>query len=222
MKGVAGYGENEEELALNTSPIRARLEDDPSPFDKPVDFGSLFDLDAGAKDSQHDAEGSNVMLGVPPPGANTDFLSQTPNPLPFPLTADPSHPAFANHVSRAGRFNAALEMQRQAGRQSPYKRVASSAGMRFPSQSHTNELFDFGGENDMWSSKMPSSMHKTGEPSVGINPAQLLASNAYDLTKTPAAARTMYGTELEGDTRFGEYGIDGIAKGFWKAPGFQY
>ncbi|KAI0051751.1 hypothetical protein FA95DRAFT_1569801 [Auriscalpium vulgare] len=34
---------------------------------------------------------------------------------------------------------------------------------------------------------------------------------------TPAAPvrRTMYGTELEGDTRFGDFGVEGVATGFW-------
>jgi hypothetical protein len=39
---------------------------------------------------------------------------------------------------------------------------------------------------------------------------------------TPAASvrRTMYGTELEGDTRFGDFGIEGVAAGFW--PGSKF
>ena len=34
---------------------------------------------------------------------------------------------------------------------------------------------------------------------------------------TPGAPmkRTMYGTELEGDTRFGDFGVEGVASGFW-------
>jgi len=41
---------------------------------------------------------------------------------------------------------------------------------------------------------------------------------------TPAMPmkRTMYGTELEGDTRFGDFGVEGVATGFWTgtAPRF--
>jgi hypothetical protein len=29
------------------------------------------------------------------------------------------------------------------------------------------------------------------------------------------AKRTMYGTELDGDTRFGDFGMEGVATGFW-------
>ncbi|KAI9508800.1 hypothetical protein F5148DRAFT_1283648 [Russula earlei] len=39
---------------------------------------------------------------------------------------------------------------------------------------------------------------------------------------TPAALvrRTMYGTELEGDTRFGDFGVEGVATGFWTGAKF--
>lgn len=38
----------------------------------------------------------------------------------------------------------------------------------------------------------------------------------------PAALvrRTMYGTELEGDTRFGDFGVEGVATGFWTGTRF--
>ncbi|KAJ7103393.1 hypothetical protein B0H15DRAFT_1017140 [Mycena belliarum] len=32
--------------------------------------------------------------------------------------------------------------------------------------------------------------------------------------------RTMYGTELEGDTRFGDFGLEGVASGFWAGGRF--
>ncbi|KAJ6604786.1 hypothetical protein DFH09DRAFT_322131 [Mycena vulgaris] len=33
--------------------------------------------------------------------------------------------------------------------------------------------------------------------------------------EAPGLKRTMYGTELEGDTRFGDFGLEGVASGFW-------
>ncbi|KAJ7110076.1 hypothetical protein C8R44DRAFT_884080 [Mycena epipterygia] len=36
----------------------------------------------------------------------------------------------------------------------------------------------------------------------------------------PALKRTMYGTELEGDTRFGDFGLEGVATGFWAGGRF--
>lgn len=42
-------------------------------------------------------------------------------------------------------------------------------------------------------------------PRVGDNAA----------TSGAGPAKTMYGTELEGDTRFGDFGVEGVATGFW-------
>jgi hypothetical protein len=35
-----------------------------------------------------------------------------------------------------------------------------------------------------------------------------------------SAKRTMYGTEMDGDTRFGDFGIEGVATGFWAGGRF--
>ena len=42
------------------------------------------------------------------------------------------------------------------------------------------------------------------------------------MEETPVALvrRTMYGTELEGDTRFGDFGVEGVATGFWTGVRF--
>lgn len=58
-----------------------------------------------------------------------------------------------------------------------------------------------------------------------------LSSNAVgmgmgmaSIPETPAAPmpRTMYGTELEGDTRFGDFGVEGVATGFWRGTGPRF
>lgn len=36
----------------------------------------------------------------------------------------------------------------------------------------------------------------------------------------PPMKRTMYGTELDGDTRFGDFGVEGVATGFWAGGRF--
>ncbi|KAJ7786459.1 hypothetical protein B0H16DRAFT_1876468 [Mycena metata] len=51
----------------------------------------------------------------------------------------------------------------------------------------------------------------------------------FDFMRPPSASdndgdasglkRTMYGTELDGDTRFGDFGLEGVASGFWAAGG---
>ncbi len=43
----------------------------------------------------------------------------------------------------------------------------------------------------------------------------------HDDDDSPTAKRTMYGTELETDTRFGDFGLEGVASGgFWAPPKF--
>jgi len=80
-----------------------------------------------------------------------------------------------------------------------------------------------------------------GDGSGTINPAALTgrqqdpSSNdiaaGLGMTAVPArlggsaaaassAKRTMYGTELDGDTRFGDFGIEGVATGFWAGGRF--
>ena len=41
-----------------------------------------------------------------------------------------------------------------------------------------------------------------------------LANDGRD-QNLPAMKRTMYGTELEDDTRFGDFGVEGVSSGFW-------
>ncbi|KAI0082169.1 hypothetical protein K474DRAFT_1694476 [Panus rudis PR-1116 ss-1] len=38
-------------------------------------------------------------------------------------------------------------------------------------------------------------------------------------TPAPPVKKTMYGTELDSDTRFGDFGVEGVATGFWTGTG---
>jgi hypothetical protein len=71
-----------------------------------------------------------------------------------------------------------------------------------------------------------------GDGSGTINPAALDSpsndvASSLGLTRTAEsnvtagpAKRTMYGTELDGDTRFGDFGMEGVATGFWAGTRF--
>jgi hypothetical protein len=52
----------------------------------------------------------------------------------------------------------------------------------------------------------------------------VVRTGASDPDETPRenehVKRTMYGTELEGDTRFGDFGVEGVASGFWAGGRF--
>lgn len=69
-----------------------------------------------------------------------------------------------------------------------------------------------------WNSKNPSSLGiGIGRPrssGVGTAPVALPLPMPPD-TPAPPMKRTMYGTELDADSRFGDFGQDGVAMGFW-------
>jgi hypothetical protein len=46
---------------------------------------------------------------------------------------------------------------------------------------------------------------------LGMSPVPV----RVDDSPVVSVRRTMYGTELEGDTRFGDFGVEGVATGFW-------
>jgi hypothetical protein len=186
-----------------------------------MDFSSLFNFNnaSGTHDAPTLDQTSETMLGVPPPGFTADFLTRPTTPLPFALTpigASGSKALEGIADSRMRRDDHHISPRKATGnRLNPYKRTATTnvPPSRLRMSSDAIDPFNFLG-----SEPLSSNMHD--ETSVGINPAQLLAQDIFGPQKTPAAARTLYGTELEGDTRFGEFGIDGLTKNFWKAPGF--
>jgi len=55
---------------------------------------------------------------------------------------------------------------------------------------------------------------------VGVGLGMTPVPVRLDDTPIASVRRTMYGTELEGDTRFGDFGVEGVATGFW--PGGRF
>lgn len=59
----------------------------------------------------------------------------------------------------------------------------------------------------------------SNEVAVGLGLTAVRAGSSTSSESTPTDAqpmkRTMYGTELDGDTRFGDFGVEGVASGFW-------
>jgi len=50
---------------------------------------------------------------------------------------------------------------------------------------------------------------------VGVGLGMTSVPSRAEETPAVLVRRTMYGTELEGDTRFGDFGVEGVATGFW-------
>jgi len=59
--------------------------------------------------------------------------------------------------------------------------------------------------------RMPSSNDVASQ--IGLTAIRTAATDPG--TPLPPAERTMYGTELDGETRFGDFGVGGVASGFW-------
>jgi hypothetical protein len=49
-----------------------------------------------------------------------------------------------------------------------------------------------------------------------VSPGMGLSDVRMEDTPAPPVKRTMYGTELEADTRFGDFGVEGMAIGYWQ------
>ncbi|KAF8167969.1 hypothetical protein B0H34DRAFT_792635 [Crassisporium funariophilum] len=64
----------------------------------------------------------------------------------------------------------------------------------------------------------------SNEVAAGLGLTTVRTSSSSDpsagLAEPPPVKRTMYGTELEGDTRFGDFGVEGVATGFWASGRF--
>lgn len=116
---------------------------------------------------------------------------------------------------------------------SSYGHTIERAGRR-----ERNDLFHpYGTPASQRTTPRPDNDASQRAGSLGVNPALILRPGsaigtpkrelsstdvgmAFGMTElassTPALPRkTMYGTELEGDTRFGDFGVEGVATGFW-------
>jgi len=58
----------------------------------------------------------------------------------------------------------------------------------------------------------------SNEFAAGLGLGAVKESGAEQAAST--AKKTMYGTELDGDTRFGDFGVEGVATGFWSGKGY--
>jgi hypothetical protein len=55
---------------------------------------------------------------------------------------------------------------------------------------------------------------------LGLTVVRTSASTPPGVQNHPPIKRTMYGTELDGDSRFGDFGVEGVASGFWAGGRF--
>jgi hypothetical protein len=134
----------------------------------------------------------------------------SPSPTPMPHRAVVTRPS----QSEAYRpFGFPPEGRSQTGSSTTYGSAIDPASLlRTPPQS-SHELL--GLDSDQIDGRRRASSNDVG---AGLG----MTSLPMRVEDTPAAIvrRTMYGTELEGDTRFGDFGVEGVAAGFWSGSKF--
>ena len=55
---------------------------------------------------------------------------------------------------------------------------------------------------------------------LGLTTVRTSATDPEGHDALPTVKKTMYGTELDGDSRFGDFGVEGVASGFWATGRF--
>jgi hypothetical protein len=183
-----------------------------------------------AEETQHPF--SFAFPGVaPPPVASTPVpTAPLPNPssspslsaIPYPERPHSPSPAPVPHRAVVTRptqseayrpFGFPPESRSLTGSSATHGSAIDPASLlRTPPQS-SHELL--GLDSDQIDGRRRASSNDIG---AGLGMTSLPAR----VEDTPAAIvrRTMYGTELEGDTRFGDFGVEGVAAGFWSGSKF--
>ncbi|KII93259.1 hypothetical protein PLICRDRAFT_694470 [Plicaturopsis crispa FD-325 SS-3] len=145
----------------------------------------------------------------------TPLHTQYPTPMPsFPFPEPPQSPSPAG-PSRHHAFSPERPHSRASGSgQAPRSSSGSGFGVD-PALLFQTAASEVAAGKDKKERKVTSNevaagmgLHvlKAGEPGVDSDAAPM--------------KRTMYGTELEGDTRFGDFGVEGVATGFWAGGRF--
>lgn len=144
----------------------------------------------------------------------------TPGPSPFmpsfPYPEPPQSPTPAG-TSLAGSLGTANE------RTDVFKTFGlppPDRARRLPGSSSDNTInpADLSQRNPSGKQRQPSS-NEIGA-GLGLIRSTSGESSTNSEREAPAVKKTMYGTELEADTRFGDFGVEGVATGFWAGGRF--
>ncbi|KAF8140163.1 hypothetical protein EV363DRAFT_1444584 [Boletus edulis] len=190
------------------SVFSGREEDPPPPIERlPNFYGPTSPplISAPATSSANNVENQNPFSFSFVPIASTP--AQVGYPLTmgtFPHPEPPTSPSPAANPDRPG--------SRHSDRFGPYgvPRSSSRASGR-------------GGSLARGEASGPSGLQRapsSNEVASGIGLTVIKTSATEQGTPAPPAKRTMYGTELGDDTRFGDFGVDGVASGFWAGGRF--
>ena len=193
-------------------PIFSGREEDPPPPVQhlPNFYGPTSPslISAPATSSAHNVENQNPFSFAFVPITSTPAQAVYPHAMgTFPHPEPPTSPSPAPNPDRPG--------SRHSDRLGAFGVVRSSsrASARAPSGGSLARGEPSGSSGLQ---RAPSS----NEVASGLGLTVIKTSATEQGTPAPPAKRTMYGTELDGDTRFGDFGVEGVASGFWAGGRF--
>lgn len=181
------------ELVIKTSPELYCGSSSPPPINIP-----------GASSDQSESQNAFDLSFLPATSTPT-YVAFPPSMGMFPLPQPPTSPSPANNAERCETEGFGSSTLPQAS-----SRSSSGRGVSGDSQAHVEASGSAGVQ------RVPSS----NEVATGLGLTVIKTSAADRGTPAPPAKRTMYGTELEADTRFGDFGVEGVASGFWARSRF--
>ncbi|TFK30570.1 hypothetical protein FA15DRAFT_662558 [Coprinopsis marcescibilis] len=195
------------EDALNESYI-----DPPPPTNSlPNFFGDSEDLDMNGQSSgQHNDQNLNIFNFNFLPASSTPAHPQTfTAPFPFPEPPQSPSPAGSSLGYLGHPQDNRTDIFQSFGLPSPraHRPAETQSG-------DTVNPASLGGRNTTGKQREVSS----NDVAVGLGLTMVRTSSVTDPMnhpEPPPAKKTMYGTELEGETRFGDFGVEGVASGFW-------
>ncbi|KAH7915410.1 hypothetical protein BJ138DRAFT_1142020 [Hygrophoropsis aurantiaca] len=170
---------------------------------------------ANASENQHPFTFSFLPISSTP-AHNVYPLSMGSFPVPEP----PTSPSPANNVERPGSRHSHSYNPfgvPRSGSESSTRVVSGgsgSAGQAEASGSGEANLASLG------RGRPPQREPSSNEVASGLGLTAIRTGAAESSPDAAPAKRTMYGTELEDDTRFGDFGVEGVASGFWAGGRF--
>ncbi|TFK41028.1 hypothetical protein BDQ12DRAFT_710878 [Crucibulum laeve] len=149
--------------------------------------------------------------------ANEIFMPSFPYPEPpqSPSPAGSSTAPFPNHAQ-----DERTDIFKSFGFPSPTRSSRLSGASASGSQSQQQEFINpaaLANRPEASTSRSKEREVSSNEIAAGLGLSILPTAEPDNNTDALPMKRTMYGTELEGDTRFGDFGVTGVATGFWSS-----
>ncbi|KAG2129899.1 hypothetical protein DEU56DRAFT_816095 [Suillus clintonianus] len=185
---------------------------DPGCQDSPPPTASLLDFFALPSPPLMNAP---TAVGAPPDTFRFGYITtSTPARFTFPTAMGtfphpepPTSPSPANNVDRP--------RSRQSEHFGIFGHHRGSSGTTARSGSGGPTGGQESGVNPSMRAGTMQRQPSSNEVASGLGLTVLRTAATEEGTPVPPARRTMYGTELDSDTRFGDFGVEGVASGFW-------